>query len=52
MMRSVSRNARQKTSTLTVCKGARAIFQQLCTKMGNETSEISKYDILDFEKLL
>lgn len=51
-MRSVSRNARQKTSTLTVCKGARAIFQQLCTKMSNETSEIPKDGILDFEKLL
>lgn len=51
-MRSVSRNARQKTSTLTVCKGARAIFQQLCTKMSNETSEIPQDGILDFEKLL
>lgn len=50
-MRSVSRSARQKTSKLTVCNGARAIFQQLCTKMSNETSEIPKYGILDLEKL-
>lgn len=51
-MSPVSRNARQKTSKLTVCKGARAIFQQLCTKTSNETSEVFKYGILDFEKLL
>lgn len=51
-MRAMPRNPRQKTSKLTVCKGARAIFQQLCTKMSNETSEIPKYGILDLEKLL
>lgn len=49
-MRSVSRNARQKTRKLTACKGAREI--SLCTKMSQETSEIPKHGILDFEKLL
>lgn len=49
-MRSVSRNARQKTRKLTVCKGAREII--LCTKTSQETSEIPKYSNLDFEKLL
>lgn len=44
----VTRNARQKINKLTVCKVARAIFQQLRTKIDAETSEIPEYGLLDF----